>query len=171
MAKPNWFKKAITKAKDFLKKTAKDVKKNAKKIVKALKNETGQPKKQELFKPGTLVAFQYDAKHKQQKYDRNPLVLMLGPSKKTKGLYLGLNLHWLPMSDRVSIASFFAELLDKRGGELVYDDIKPFVKKFKGHPVLRSYFYNRVSKQMYPMNTEQYLVAAGVPSEKWMGGK
>jgi hypothetical protein len=167
----NWLKNAWTNAKDFVKKSAKKVKQNASKIIRMLKDNTGTSKSKDTMKPGKLVAFNYDAKHKQKRYDKNPLVLMLGPSQRTKGLYLGLNIHWLPMNDRVSLASFFVELLEKRGGELTYDDIKPFVKKFKGHPVLRSYYYNRISKKVYEMIPEQYLTASALPSEKWMGGK
>jgi hypothetical protein len=167
----SWLKNAWSNAKDFIKKSAKKIKQNASKIIRTLKNETGTSKTKNTFKPGNLVAFQYDAKHKQNRYDKNPLAIILGPSQKTKGLYLGLNIHWMPMNERVALASFFVELLEKRNGELVYEDIKPFVKKFKGHPVLRSYYYNRVSKKVYEMDAEQYLLAAGLPTEKWMGGK
>ncbi len=166
----NWIKNAWTNAKDFIKTKAKEIKRNASKIIKSLKNTTGTNKSKDSFIPGKLVAFQYDAKHKQKRYDKNPLVIMLGPSQKTKGLYLGLNMHWLPRDERVAIASFFVELLEKRGGELVYEDIKPFVRKFKGHPVLRSYYFNRVSNKVYEMSPEQYLTAAALPTEKMVGG-
>jgi hypothetical protein len=97
---------------------------------------------------------------------------MLGPSRKHNGLYLGLNLHWMPMSERVSVAQFFLDLLEKRGGKLVYDDVKPFVKKYQNRkqPILRSYYYNRVSNKVYEMIDEQYLVAAAMPSEQIVKG-
>ena len=166
----NWLKNAWSNAKNFIKKSAKKIKQNATKIIKALRNDTGTSKSKQTFKPGKLVAFNYNAKHKQKRYDKNPLVIMLGPSQRTKNLYIGLNMHWLPVNDRVAIASFFVELLQKRNGELTYDDIKPFLKKFKGHPVLRSYYYKGVSKKVYEMSPEQYLTAAALPTEKMVGG-
>jgi hypothetical protein len=168
----NILKNAWNKAKDFVKKSVKDIKKNAKKIIKALKQNTGTSKSKKIIKPGTLVSFRYDAKHKQHVYDNNPLVLSLGPSKKTKGLFLGLNLHWIKnVNERVAFASFFTELLKKRNGKLEYSDIKPFLKKYEGSPVLRSYFYNRVSTKVYIMEIDQYKTASALPTEVWMGGK
>jgi hypothetical protein len=172
MAKPNWLQKAIKNTKSFFKDLYKDVKKNASKLWRSIRNNTGSPKKREMFKPGQLVAFQYDAKHKEKDYDKNPLVISLGPSKKYKDLYLGLNLHWVPIKERVSLASYFLELKKKRNGKLVYDDVKPFVRKYQksGKPILRSYIYKRVSPKVYIMDDENYLTAAALPSEKIIKG-
>jgi hypothetical protein len=164
-------KSALKKAKDFVKKSAAKIKKNSKKFIEYIKRTAVNKKSRATFEPGKLVAFNYDAKHKQYRYDKNPLVIMLGPSRKHKNLYLGLNIHWLPLNERVSIASFFLELLEKRKGKLTYDDVKPFIKMFKGKPVLRSYIYERVSNKVYEMDPDMYLSAAAVPTEKWMGGK
>jgi hypothetical protein len=158
------------KARDFIKTSSKDLKKNAKKIWRDIRIQAGRRKTPNTFRPGNLVAFQYNAKHKEKAYDRNPLVIMLGPSRTTKNLYLGLNLHWLPMNQRVGAATFFAELIKKKG-EVTYDDVKPFLKKFQGSPILRSYYYTRVSKTVYEMDVEQYQVAAGLPSEQIIRGK
>ena len=163
--KRNFLKNVISKSKDFIKNYSKEIKKNAKKVWKDIQIYSGRRKTPQTFMPGKLVAFNYNAKHKEKAYDKNPLVIMLGPSRKKKNLFLGLNIHWLPMSQRVALASFFLELRKKRNDKLTYDDIKPFLKKFEGHPVLRSYYYSRVSKKVYEMIDDQYLSAAAVPSE------
>jgi hypothetical protein len=168
-----FIKNVFKKAKDFVKTKYKEIKKNAKKIIKSLKQTTGVKKTKDIINPGTLVAFQYDAKHKQNVYDRNPLIISLGPSKNHKGLFLGLNIHWMPLSERISVSQFFLDLLEKRNGKLTYDDVKPFIKKYqkRKQPILRSYYYNRVSNRVYKMDKEQYLTAAALPSEKWVGGR
>jgi hypothetical protein len=160
----------LQKTKDFLKKSTKSIKKDAKKIWRDLKISAGRRKTLNTFKPGNLVAFSYNPKNPEKTYDKKPLVLMLGPSRKKKNLYLGLNLHHMPLNQRVGAATFFMELLEKRNGQLTYDDVKPFLKKFQGSPILRSYYYSRVSKQVYEMSTEQYQVAAGMPSEQIIKG-
>jgi hypothetical protein len=159
-----------SKAKEFINKNLKSVKKNASKILKDIRVKGGRRKSTKTFEPGKMVMFKYNAKHKQLRHDKNPLVIMLGPSKLKKNLYLGLNIHHLPITQRVGAATFFAELVEKRKGKLTYDDVKPFIYKFNNTPILRSYYYTRVSKDVYEMDTQQYQVAAGLPTEKIVGG-
>ena len=159
-------KTALKKAKDFIRKNYNTIKKNAKKIWREMKASSANKKTRKTFLPGNLVAFNYNAKHANKPYDKNPLVIMLGPSKKYKDLYLGLNIHWMKRNERVSVASFFLELREKRKGKLVYNDIKPFLKLYKGSPILRSYYYNRVSNKVYEMSEDMYLSAAAVPTEE-----
>ena len=148
------------------------IKKNAKKIFRDIKKEFMQPKSKSKFKAGNLIAMNYNAKDTTRKYDKTPLIICLGWSRNPKHMnshLFGLNLHWMPMKDRVMIASFFTELNDKKGG-IQYNDIKPFLSKFKGSPVLRQYIYNNISGKVIVMPKDQFLVAASVPSETWMGG-
>ena len=169
----SWLKTAWKNAKKFVKDIVKDIKKNAKKIYKQIKKDFTASKDKKKFKPGSMVAFRYYAKDKQKRWDRNPLILCLGWSKThPKTHFYGLNVHWMKggTNERVAFASFFVELLDKRNGKLVYEDVKPFLKKYKGSPVLRMYIYKNVSGKVIDMPTEQYLTAAALPTEKWMGG-
>ena len=147
------------------------IKKNAKKIFRDIKKEFMQPKSKSKFQAGNLIAMNYNAKDTTRKYDRTPLIICLGWSQNPKHRHthlFGLNLHWMPMKDRVMIASFFTELNDKKGG-IEYKDIKPFMHKFKDSPVLRQYIYNNISGKVIVMPKDQFLVAASVPSETWMG--
>ncbi len=167
----NPFKNAFKKAKDFFKHEYKDVKKNAKKILKDLAKRFSQSKKPENFKPGKMLAFQYKAKYDKQKYDKSPLIICLGPPKDKKMSHThtyGLNIHWMPVKQRVAVSSFFVELLEKREGELVWDDVKPFLAKFKGNQVLRMYIIKNISSKVIEMPSDIYLRAAAVPSEQWV---
>lgn len=169
----NFIKNAISKSKEFLKTKYKSIVKNARDVFKQLKKDFLGVKEPNNFLPGKMIAFNYTAKDKLQRYDKNPLVICLGPPKNPKlrrTHTLGLNIHWLPASDRVNIASFFTELLEKRKGVLRYEDVKPFLSKFKGHPVLRMYIIKNIGQKVIEMPIEQYLVAASVPSEQWAGG-
>jgi len=160
------------KTKEFLKDKIKYIKKHAKRLYKQIKKDFLQPKAKSKFKPGSLVAMNYNAKDATKKYDRTPLIICLGWSRNPKLMnthFYGLNLHWMPMKNRVMIASFFSELSKKKGG-VQYKDIQPFMHKFKGSPVLRMYIYNNVSGRVIVMPQDQFLVAAAVPSETWMGG-
>lgn len=161
----NFIKNAAAKAKAFLKKGYASIKKSVTGFIKDLKKQFSN-KNIKMIEPGTLAAFQYNAKFKDKTaWDKSPLVIMLGPSRKTKGNFYGLNMHHLPINDRVNIASFFLELKKKRKGKIQYSDVKPFMVKFKGHPVLRQYIFNRVSNRVYVIDEEMFLTAAAVPSE------
>ncbi len=167
----NPFKDAFNKAKDFFKYEYKNVKKNAKKILKDVTKRFSQSKNPDNFKPGKMLAFQYKAKFDKQKYDKSPLIICLGPPKNKKMRRThtyGLNLHWMPMKDRISVASFFVTLMEKRKGELMWDDVAPFIAKFKGNQVLRMYIVKNISSKVIEMPSDIYLRAAAVPSEQWV---
>ena len=164
----------MNKAKNFIQDKWNFVKKNAKKLVRTLDRKYGAHKKRTNFQPGKLLAFTYKAKDATKRYDKKPLVICLGPPKNPKlrrTHTYGLNIHWLPIRDRVKVASFFVELMAKRKGKLHWDDVKPFINKFKGHQVLRMYIIERIGDKVIEMPPEVYLTAASVPSEVWMGGK
>ena len=166
----NFITNAAAKAKEFLKTSISNLKKKAKSFVKELKKDFLGSKSPKNFQAGKMIAFQYKAKDATKKFDKSPLVISLGYSqnpKHSKSHFFGLNLHWLPMKDRVSVASFFTELNKKRGGKLTYSDVKPFLKKFRGYPVVRQYIIKNVSNKVIEMPADQFMGAASVPTEQW----
>jgi len=161
----------ISRAKDFFSKTYNNIKRRGREIVRDFRKKYSNTKKKENFVPGRLLSFQYRAKHNEKKFDRNPLVIVLGPPKnpKLKNTHVyGLNLHWLPVKDRVAIASYFIELKDRRGGKLRYEDIKQFIYKFKGHQVLRMYIIKNISNRVVDMPDDVYLTAVGLDTAMWV---
>jgi len=166
----SFLKNAAKNTKEFFKNKFKDIKKSAKAIVKNFTKKYGSSKKRSNFKPGKMLQFNYRAKDANKRYDKNPLIIVLGPPKNKQLRHthvLGLNLHWLPMKSRVSVASFFVELNKKRNNQLRYDDIKPFVNKFAGHPVLRMYIIQNISQKVVELPEDMFMTAASVPSERW----
>jgi len=164
----NFLKNAASKAKEFFKKTYKTVKKKSKDIISYLKKNSSDKKSQKMIQPGAMSTFKYNAKDKNKKFDKQPLIISLGPSKQTKGNFYGLNLHWLPVSERVSVASFFIELRKKRKGNITYKDVKPFLSKFKGHNVLRQYIYKRVGDRVIYINDDDlFISSAAIDTAEW----
>ena len=169
----SFLKNVITKAKTFIKDKVKAIKKDAKAFIRHLRKEYMGGKKKSNFLPGKMLQMQYKAKDATKKYDANPLIICLGPVKNkklSKTHIIGLNMHWMPMADRIALASFFTELNKKRNGKIEYKDVKPFLNKFKGSPILRMYIINNISQKVIEMPTDMFMSAAAVPSEKWMGG-
>ena len=168
----SFLKGVLSKAKNFIKDKAKDIKKSAKNIFRQIKKDFMASKSRSKFEPGTMIAMNYKAKDATKRYDKTPLIICLGWSQnpKLKNTHLfGLNMHWMKMSDRIKLASFFTELNEKKGG-ITYQDVKPFMHKFKGSPILRMYIYKNISGKVIDMPKDQFMTAAAVPSETWMGG-
>ncbi len=165
----SFIKGAIQKAKNFIKDFGKDIARKGKKLVRDLRKDATQ-KQRSNFLPGKLITFKYDAKDKKKVFDKQPLCIILGPPKNpklSKTHVYGLNLHWMKMSDRVKMASFFLELLKKRKGELRYDDVAPFIAKFKGNQVLRMYIIKNIGNRVIEMPQDIFLQTAALPTENW----
>lgn len=163
----NIFKKAAEKAKQFFKDIKLMTRKAKRELVGAFKKEYKTKKTPSSFYPGTLITFRYDALHPQNKFDKSPLCVMLGSPRDNPKHVLGLNVHWLDEKKRVLLASLVVELLNKNKGKLVYKDIKPLIKQFKGSPILRRYAIRRVSQTVIQMPTEVYLAAASISYPEW----
>ncbi len=157
----NIFKAAQKKAQNFLKSTKKELKKTKQSFVKDFKRKYTNKKTAKSLMPGSLIAFEYNALDQDSKYDKKPFIVSLGQSKSNSKHILGLNLHWIKSeSQRVLLASLIVEMLEKKNGKLVYDDIKPLIKKFEGSPILRQYAVRRISQKVIKMPTDVYLRAA-----------
>jgi hypothetical protein len=166
--KRDLFKNAEKKAKEFYNILRKENKGMKKKFVKEYLKKYGKGKTDKAFSAGQLLTFRYDAKHKQFKFDKNPLVISLGNSKKYgKNYFLGLNIHWLPQKQRVLVASLIVEMLDMNNGVLTYDDIKPVMQIFKNSPVLRMYIKKNVSNKIILLEKDVYLRAASIDYATW----
>jgi len=164
----NILKDAQKKAKDFYKILRKENKGMKKRFAKEYLKKYGTGKSQKTFTPGNLISFKYDAKHKENKFDKNPLVVSLGDSKEHgRAYFYGLNIHWLPEKQRILVASLIVEMLDMNNGKLEYKDIKPVMKIFKNSPVLRMYIKGNVSNRIIQMEKDVYLRAASIDYATW----
>ena len=164
--------KALKKAKDFVKSIKKDTKKVARNFIKDWKRKYSDKKSIDKFKEGSLLTFTYDALDKTHKFDKKPLIVCLGFAKprgkiKANKYIYGLNLHWLPESRRVLLASLVVEMLKQKNGKLDYNDIKPLIKQFEGSPILRMYVVRRISQKIIKMPEDVYLRAASIDYAQW----
>jgi len=159
--------KAMARTKNFLKDTKKTLNKNKREFVKSFKREYTGKKQPKNFMPGALITFEYDAIDAVKKFDKTPLCVMLGPAKDNPKHAMGLNVHWLPMNQRVALASLVVEMLEQKNGKLEYEDIKPILRKFEGSPILRRYAIRRVSSKVIQMPPEVYLRAASLDAADW----
>jgi len=161
-------------AKEFYKKHNYNINKNAKKIMKELKKELTKTKNPRYFLPGSKLAFRYSAKYKEKTFDKKPLIICLGPPKNKKlrrTHTYGLNLHWLPVAERVTVAKYFLELRKKKNGKLTYKDVKPWLNRYKNSKVLRMYIIKNISNNImvFPED-DKFLIATSLKTEKFIRG-
>jgi len=159
-------KKAATAAKSFKKNFRKLGNKAKKEFLRKFKKENKTKKTPKSFREGNLLFFRYNAIHDKHKFDKNPLIICLGHSKQNNKHILGLNVHWMPENQRVLLASLVVEMRKKKK-DLVYEDIKPLMKRFEGSPILRRYAIRRISNSIIQMDEEEYLAAASISFPEW----
>ena len=129
--------------------------------------------KQKDFRPGTLIAYMYNAKDKEMTYDRTPLVLVL---KRSRGYTLCINFHWAPVPLRVILVKKIISLNKrniKLNKELEFDykTLKPFLKRIGFSPVIRLYINNRISSSGIIIPSDQLMNAARMKTETFTKGK
>ena len=95
--------------------------------------------------PGNLVFTLYDAKYKENTYDRTPLVLIL---KRNNTHTLGLNFHWITMNMRLDLIIHIIKLNKKNIAknkplEFNYTQLKPMLKALGYAPCIRKYINQR----------------------------
>jgi hypothetical protein len=167
-------KEILDKAKRFVKGNIKDINKNAKNIMQEIRNEYGKSKSVKDFAPGNMLTYRYDAKYNERTFDKKPLIICLGYPKDRKFRkthFYGLNLHWLPVSERVSVATYFLALMKKKNGKLVYQDVKPWLSRYKDSKVLRMYIIKNVSNKLIKFpDDDTFLVATSLKTEKFIRG-
>lgn len=89
------------------------------------------------LKPGTMFFMNYDPKHKKTLpyYDRFPLLLFVGPAP---GGFYGLNLHYLPLTQRaILMDNLFSYLTSTKFNENTR--IKMSYKMLKGSSALKGF--------------------------------
>jgi hypothetical protein len=124
------------------------------------------------FTNGGLYYFYYDPKGKADLpyYDRFPLVLVL---EIYKDGFLGLNLHYLPIRERIALLDNLMEYadLDKNKDILrmrVSYDILNASKRFKQFkPCLKKYLFGHVQSRILAVQPNEWDVAAFLPIQQF----
>ena len=124
------------------------------------------------FINGGLYYFYYDPKGKDDLpyYDRFPLVLVL---EIYKDGFLGLNLHYLPVRQRIGLLDNLMEYadLDKNKDILrmrVTYDILNASKRFKEFkPCLKKYLFGHVQSKILAVQPNEWDIAAFLPIQQF----
>lgn len=123
--------------------------------------------------PGNLVFTFYNAKDKNNTYDRTPLVLIL----RRNGTHtLGLNFHWIPLSMRLNLIKHIIRINAKnieRNKRLVfsYRELRPMLKSLGYAPCIRLYINSRINKKGVVIPPERLIEVARLKTETFTKGR
>lgn len=142
-----------------------------------IKDFSKQTKRQKTSRPGIghMYLFQYQAKHdgKLPYWDRFPLILGLGPSKKVSGAFLGLNLHYLPPRKRVLVldkliaVSKLRKISERSKLKISYGIVKSASKYYK--VATKMYLYSHLKSSFIKINPEEWHEVVLLPLANFKG--
>lgn len=132
-----------------------------------------RPIKWNKMKPGHLFFTSYNAKDKEQTYDRTPLVMMFWRNGKYT---LGLNFHWLPISMRLNLIKHIININKmriKHRKSLIfsYKQLKPMLKSLGYAPCIRLYINRRFGRSGVIIPPYMLEEMGRVRSETFTNGK
>lgn len=144
----------------------------AAKVFKLLLNTQLQPFKAQDFSIGNMLFYRYDAKFKENTYDKSPLVLVL---RRSRGRTLNLNLHWTPIPLRLILLKYIlqmnkANIRNNMPLNISYSMLKPLILKLNLGPVIRAHIFSRISRRGLVVPPSMWLSAARLKSESFSGG-
>ncbi len=121
------------------------------------------------FKPGKILMYAYKAKFDKNPYDRTPMVMVLGRSKKYT---LGWSINWTPPKMREKVLDYIMKKNKKninkgKDIEIDYQTIKKIVKGLG--PVIRLYINNRISPKGVSVPSYQYYKVTNLRAENFIG--
>lgn len=124
------------------------------------------------FQVANMLFFRYDAKYKENVYDKTPLIFTL---RKSRGYLLGLNLHWTPIPLRMVLVKYILQvnkqnIRNNAPLNISYAMLKPLIAKLNLGPVIRLYIFSRISRRGLKVPPEQWLSASKLKSESFTGG-
>ena len=160
----------------------KDVKQNnvtdkdsveAAKVFKLLLNSQLQQFKPQDFTVGSMLFYRYDAKDKENVYDKSPLVIVL---RKSRGYMLGLNVHWTPIPLRIILLKYILQMnknniRSNAPLHISYSVLKPLINQLNLGPVIRLYIFGRISRRGLVVPPSMWLSAAKLKSESFTNGQ
>ena len=173
---------AVSKGKTFVKNTLqnelkkKPTVKEEKESLNVVRNlvKTGTKKlSKKDFKFGNMIFIRYDAKFKENNYDKTPLIFALSVSK---SYTLGLNLHWTPIPLRVTLLKVILRLnknniKNNKPITINYKMVKPLILNLGLGPVIRLYINSRISSRGIIIPPDLWLSAARLDIAKFSQGK
>ena len=140
--------------------------------VKELLKERKKMTKKDMI-PGNLLFTFYDAKDKEQTYDRTPLILVL---RRNNTHTLGLNFHWIPLSMRLYLIKMIIlanekNIKDNLPLQFSYNDFRPMMKRVGYAPCIRLYINKRIGSTGVVIPPERLMEVARLKTETFTKGK
>lgn len=145
---------------------------NAAKVFKLLLSTQLKPFTQKDFMYNNMIFYRYDAKNKDNVYDKSPLIFIL---RRTGTHTLGLALHWSPLPLRLTLIKYImqmnrANIRSNLPLKVTYQMLKPVIEKLHLTSVIRLYINSRISRQGLVVPPEYWTSAAKLKAESFTGG-
>lgn len=123
--------------------------------------------------PGNLIFTFYDAKNKEETYDKTPLILVL---KRGSSHTLGLNFHWLPMKMRLNLIKHIIginkkNIKENKPLEFSFEQLKPMLKALGYAPCIRLYINKRISSTGVVIPPDRLIETAKLRTETFTNGR
>jgi len=138
---------------------------------KMMKNLLQKPQylKKTDFKPGKVLMFVYKAKYDKNPYDRTPLGMVLGRSKKYTLMW---SINWTPPMFREKVFNYIMKMNKKniskgKDIEIDYLTIKKIIRGLG--PVIRLYINNRISPKGVKVPSFQFYKLINLRAENFIG--
>lgn len=152
--------------------TAKDIQLSSKESMELIRALAA--KKQNVHNyliPGKIISFLYNAKNKEDVFDRTPLAFVL---RSNKTHTLAINFHWAPLPLRMILVKKILKDNAKniklnKPLEFDYITLKGFLKRIGFAPIIRLYINARISKSGFVVPDNMLMSAAKLKSETFVG--
>lgn len=130
----------------------------------------------QLFLPGDMYMFQYDAKGKANLpyYDRFPLIMLI---EKYQGGFMGINFHYLPPQLRaVLMGKMYSFLTDDEFDEKTrlkfkYQQLKSLSGKALWKPCIKRYLNNQCQSRFVKIHPAEWDVILQLPLDRFAGAR
>ena len=125
-------------------------------------------------RPGNMYLFKYAPVTRAtiNYYDKFPLVLVM---ETYSGGFMGLNIHYLPIKQRIALFSKIDGLLNNRSYnfstravKLTYEKLKPFTRYKESLPCIRRYRRKNVRGRLVRIFPQEWLLAMFLPLEQFV---
>jgi len=125
---------------------------------------------------GDMYMFTYDAKHKAKLpyFDRFPLIF---PYKKVKGGFMGINLHYLPLTYRAELMDALYDLSSNKKYDettslrLNYNILNSASKFDNFKPCVKHYLTPQVRSRFLYIYPSEWDIALYLPTERFQGAR
>jgi hypothetical protein len=119
-----------------------------------------------------MLFYRYDAKWKDEIYDKSPLVLVLN---KSRSYTLNISLHWTPIPLRLILLKYILQanknnIRNNMPLSISYRMLKPLIQRLNLGPVVRLHIFSRISRRGLVVPPSMWLSAAMLKAESFSGG-